>query len=201
VFVVLALCQALSGPSPAPPALLLEAARTGDKARVRALLASGTDVNASNGAGVTSLMVAAAAGHAGVVAALTDAGADLDQRDRLGRTALDRALAAGQDDVVRFLRARGAVGSGKSPGDTVCVERWAGSGFCGVIENADPARLRVRVTQVTGCADGCTADTSCSEGREVDASSVGERLWVSRSCLTRTFPGSGARQGQEQQRR
>jgi uncharacterized protein len=192
MFPALGLCLMLGSPSADSPQLLTEAARTGAVARVRALVASGANVNAADGTGLTPLMAAAAAGHSDVVALLADAGADLDIRDRLGRTALDRAMAASRTGVVRLLRARGSLGSGKSPGDTVCVERWAGSGFCGVIEGLDPARLRLRVTRVSGCAAGCAADDSCSQGKEVDPSSLGDLLWVGRSCLTRTFPGSGA---------
>jgi Ankyrin repeats (3 copies) len=193
MFSILALCLAVSTPSPPNPIqVLLEAAQAGKTEQVRGLAAAGANVDAANGEGTTPLMAAAAGGHTGVIAALADAGADLDARDRLGRTALDRALAAGYGEAVRLLRQRGAKGSGKSPGDTVCVERWAGSGFCGVIETVAPARLRVRITRVAGCGEGCEADESCSEGKEVDPSSVDDLLWVSRSCLTRTFPGSGA---------
>jgi ankyrin repeat protein len=159
---------------------------------MRLLLQAGADVDASNADGLTPLMAASQAGHLGAVSVLVEAGADLDQRDRLGRTALDLALVEGREDVGRLLRARGATGSGKSPGDTVCVERWTRDGFCGVIESVDPARLRVRITRVTGCGAGCDADAACSGGREIDPSSLGEHLWVSRSCLTRTFPGSGS---------
>jgi len=175
-----------------PTAAFLEAARSGDVRTLRALAAGGVDVNAADGSGTTPLMAAAAAGQTGALSALADAGADLDLRDRLGRTALDLALASGNDEAVRLLRQRGARGSGKSPGDTVCVERWAQSGFCGTIERVEPTRLRVRVTRVAGCGEGCGADAACSESRDIDASSVGQRLWVNRSCLTRTFPGSGA---------
>jgi Ankyrin repeats (3 copies) len=176
-----------------PSFALLHAAENGDLRTVRSLVGRGADVDQADGSGTTPLMAAAAAGRTTVVGVLADAGADLDLRDRLGRTALDRALAAGQNGVVRVLVERGAVGSGTLPGDTVCVERWAGSGFCGVIERAAPHRLRVRVSRVTGCADGCSPDDACSEGRAVDPSSVGDLLWVDRSCLTRTFPGSGSR--------
>jgi Ankyrin repeats (3 copies) len=175
-----------------PSRALQSAAENGDLRAVRALVGAGADVNLADGAGTTPLMAAAAMGRTDVVAVLADAGADVDLRDRLGRTALDRALAAGQGATVRLLIQRGAVGSGKSPGDTVCMERWAGSGFCGAIERVAPHRLRVRVTRVVGCDAACSADDSCSEGKEVDPSSVGDLLWVDRSCLTRTFPGSGS---------
>lgn len=171
---------------------LVEAARQGDVGLLRALMAAGADPNRADGAGTTPLMAAASTGRTAALAALADAGADLDVRDRLGRSALDLALASGHDEAVRLLRQRGARGSGKSPGDTVCVERWAQNGFCGTIERVEPGRLKVKVTRVTGCNRGCAPDQACSEGREVDPSSLGEYLWVSPSCLTRTFPGSGS---------
>lgn len=188
----LAVLLAVSAIDTKPISAYLAAARSGDVRTLRALAAGGADVNATDGSGTTPLMAAAAAGQTAALSALADAGADLDIRDRLGRTALDLALASGNDEAVRLLRQRGARGSGKSPGDTVCVERWAQSGFCGTIERVEPTRLRVRVTRVTGCGEGCAADAACSESRDIDPSSVGQRLWVGRSCLTRTFPGSGA---------
>jgi len=171
---------------------LVEAARQGDAGLIRALVSAGADPNRADGAGTTPLMAAASTGRTAALAALADTGADLDVRDRLGRTALDLALASGHAEAVRLLRQRGARGSGKSPGDTVCVERWAQNGFCGTIERVESGRLKVKVTRVTGCDKGCAPDHACSEDHEVDPSSLGEHLWVSVACLTRTFPGSGA---------
>jgi hypothetical protein len=188
----LAVFIAFSLNSERPTQALCRAARVGEVRALRALVAAGADVNGADGAGTTPVMAAAAAGQTAALAVLADAGADLDVRDRLGRTALDLALAAGNVDAARLLRLRGARGSGKSPGDTVCVERWAQRGFCGSIERVEPGRFRLRVTRVIGCEKGCEADQACSGGLEVDPSSVGALLWVSRSCLTRTFPGSGA---------
>jgi ankyrin repeat protein len=187
---LLAVLLALSTPGTGNARELLAAARSGDVKKVKALVTAGAEVNAADEAGTTPLMAASAAGQTSVLAALADAGADLDLRDRLGRSALDLALAAGNEDAVRLLRRRGARGSGKSPGDTVCVERWSGRGFCGTIERVEPVHFTLRVTRVTGCAEGCPADEACSEGQEIDAAQVGRVLRVSASCLTRTFPGS-----------
>jgi ankyrin repeat protein len=192
VSALLALCLALSTPTSGAGRALLDAARAGEVKKVKALVTAGADVNAADGAGTTPLMAASAAGQTFALAALADAGADLDLRDRLGRTALDLALAAGNEDAVRLLRRRGARGSGKSPGDIVCVERWSGRGFCGTIERVEPVHFTVRVTRVTGCADGCPADEACSDGQEIDPAQVGRVLRVSASCLTRTFPGSAS---------
>jgi ankyrin repeat protein len=172
---------------------LIEAARQGNLARVRALVEARVDVNAATASGTTALMEAAAAGRNDIARVLIDAGAEVDVRDRLGRTALDLALRAGQAPMVRLLRSRGAVGSGRSPGDTVCVKKWQGEGFCGVVEGVGPSRLRVRVTRVEGCVGGCAAGDVCSAGEPVNgpSESLGKLLWVPSSCLTQTYPGSG----------
>jgi len=182
----------LSASKPGQTHLLVEAAQSGNRKSVRALVAGGVDVNRAEGDGTTPALAAAASGQVPVLEALVDAGADLDLRDRLGRTALDLAQLGGHPDAVRWLRAHGALGSGKSPGDTVCVAKWAQNGFCGTIEGVEVHRLRVRVTRVEGCGGGCAADRACSDGQEILPSSVGQVFWVSRSCLTTTYPGSGA---------
>jgi hypothetical protein len=113
-------------------------------------------------------------------------------RDRQGRTALDVAERGGHADVVRLLRSRGAQGSGKSLNDTVCVRKWQGSGFCGVIDRIDGNRLLLKITTVVGCAaEGCEADAECSQGEPIVSGSLGRQVWVRNSCLTQTFPGSG----------
>lgn len=172
---------------------LVEAARRGNVAQVRALIEARADVDAATASGTTALMEAAAAGRNDIARLLIDAGADVDARDRLGRTALDVALRAGQAPMVRLLRGRGAVGSGKSPGDTVCVRKWQGDGFCGVVERVEPNRFRVRVTSVEGCLGGCATQDECSAGEPISgpSESLGRILWVPSWCLTQTYPGSG----------
>jgi hypothetical protein len=175
----------------AGPESLTEAAREGRVDQVRALLRQGVDPNVASSSGWTPLMAAAAGGRLEAAAVLLSAGADPDARDRLGRTPLDVAYRAGHADVVRALRDRGALGSGKSPNDTVCVKRWAGSGFCGAIDRIEGNRYLLRVTGVEGCDAGCAADAECSGGERIQAGSVGSRIWVRNSCFTQTYPGSG----------
>jgi ankyrin repeat protein len=136
-------------------------------------------------------MEAASAGRTEVARVLLDAGAAVDARDRLGRTALDVAETTGRADLVRLLRSRGARGSGKSVGDTACVRKWGGDGFCGVIERVEPTRFRLRVTRVEGCVGGCAPD-DCSGGDRIagPAESLDRRVWVKSWCLTQTYPGS-----------
>jgi ankyrin repeat protein len=174
-----------------PSPTLLEAARTGRLASVRALVEGGADVNGASASGVTPLMEAVSAGRTEVARVLLDAGAVVDARDRLGRTALDFAEGSGRADLARLLRSRGARGSGKSVGDTACVRKWAGDGFCGVIERVEPTRLRLRVTRVEGCVGGCDAD-ECSGGDRIagPSESLDRQVWIKSWCLTQTYPGS-----------
>lgn len=191
-----ALCLALIGsvdagaatrPSPDPELLL--AVRAGDAARVRTLLRTGHDVNASTPDGRTALFEASQRGDVALARVLLDAGADPDARDRVLGTALDAAERAGHAALARLLRARGARGSGKSWGDVVCVRRWSGAGFCGSVEAAETTRYRLRVLRIVGCSHGCPADVECSAGRNVGAAgglAADDTLWVRSWCLTHT---------------
>ena len=171
---------------------LVQAARDGREVQVRALLADGTDANAAAADGTTALMEAAAGGHGKVARLLIRAGADVDARDRLGRTALDRAEQAGRSGMVRLLRSQGGRGSGRSVGDTVCVRKWAGAGFCGLVEAVEGVRLRLRLTTVEGCENGCGPDEQCSGSTRIVSPSgdAGRVFWVPSWCLTHTYPGS-----------
>jgi uncharacterized protein len=71
-----ALAQQNSSPDGAEP--LLEAARTGDRSRVAALLDGGVDVNAQSRYGVSALGFAAERGHFDVVRLLVERGARVD---------------------------------------------------------------------------------------------------------------------------
>src|SRR5437899_3853647 len=125
---------------------LREAARRGDAARVEALVREGANVNAATASGLTPLIEAAAGGRTGVARVLIEAGADPDARHRELGTALDAAQRNGHREIVEMLRRRGARGSGKSVGDTVCVRRWSGSGFRGVIEEVAGPDYRPGIT-------------------------------------------------------
>jgi hypothetical protein len=144
--------------------------------------------DAATRSGWTPLHGAAETGVLDIARALLDADADPDLRDRVRGTSLDVAEQADHDDLARLLRDRGARGSGKSIGDTVCVRSWAGDGFCGVVDDRDRTRHRLRVTEVVGCASACEADAACSGGRSVGPGGLaaGDRVWVPTSCLTHT---------------
>jgi hypothetical protein len=185
---LMSLAAALAMAEEGSSATLAAAAARGDVASVRRLLREGVDPDRGDRAGWTALHEAARAGHEGVLRALLEAGASPDPRSRALGTPLDIAERAGRPDLARLLRAHGAVGSGKSIGDAVCVRPWQGEGYCATVEARDATRFRLRVLRVMGCSGGCPPEPSCSAGRPVGPGglSPGDVLWVPASCLTDT---------------
>lgn len=90
-----------------PEGQLVAAARTGDAAKVTALLAEGVPADARRG-GFPALHRAAQAGSVAALEALVVAGADLDATDRAGHTALARGALFGRAAAVSFLLEAGA---------------------------------------------------------------------------------------------
>ena len=87
-----------------PP--IVEAARRGDAARVKALLDGGADVNAFGSDRTTALMAAAEAGREDVARLLMDRKADVNLRNARGQTAAEVANAAGDTRLRAMLEAR-----------------------------------------------------------------------------------------------
>jgi ankyrin repeat protein len=85
-----------------------QAARTGDLAELRRLVARGQDIDAPDGHGATALMRAAHGGHLAAVEWLVEQGADLDHTAKHGLTALMLAVIAGHHRVARRLVQAGA---------------------------------------------------------------------------------------------
>ena len=97
--------------TPAPEALF-EAARTGDRPQVEALLDRGVDVNARSRYGITAVGFAAGKGHVEIVRLLAARGADLNVPDSFyGSRPVDLALRDGHIDVAIYLVSRGAQGA------------------------------------------------------------------------------------------
>ena len=88
---------------------LIQSARLGNERQVRAALAKGAQINATDSQGTTALMFAAQRGFVQIVDLLIAAGADLDlHRRQYGTTALMFAAAANRIDVCDRLLANGA---------------------------------------------------------------------------------------------
>jgi outer membrane protein assembly factor BamB len=91
---------------------LLEAARTGDRARVVALLDSGVSVNAQSRYGVNAVGFAADRGHFEIVRLLVERGADVNVADSFyGSRPIDFALRGGHLDIALYLIERGSQGA------------------------------------------------------------------------------------------
>ena len=99
--------SAVTAPPPAAP--VADAARVGDVASVRALLAEGEDANAAHGDGMSALHWAAQRGDAELARTLIQAGATVEAATRIGEyTPLHVASEAGQAELVELLLGSGA---------------------------------------------------------------------------------------------
>ena len=87
---------------------LAQAAEMRDRARVKALLVNGANVDSATESGMTPLMYAASSGSAEIVQILLDGGAQVNLKRNDGLTAIDLASFYGQMDVVLLLLERGA---------------------------------------------------------------------------------------------
>ncbi|HUF72341.1 MAG TPA: ankyrin repeat domain-containing protein [Gammaproteobacteria bacterium] len=103
---VLSFC--LLAVQPAAGASVATAARSGDLAEVRELIASGVAVNEPERDGSTAALWAAFQSDLEMLAVLIDAGADLDAANRLGVTPLLQAARTGDTPIVRALLEGGA---------------------------------------------------------------------------------------------
>lgn len=115
-----------AAPVPSLDERLLAAARAGDAACARRLLASGAKVNACDRLlRETPLHLAAGGGHAELVRLLLEAGADVLARDACGGTPLHWAAACGSVcvDEPDSDEARAAAARGAAPIDTAALAR------------------------------------------------------------------------------
>ena len=113
----------------APDSPLADAAMKGDAAAVRTLLASGADVNAARGDGMTALHWAAETGNAQIAEILVNAGAILEVTTRLGAyTPLHVAGRKGAAEVIRVLLDAGANPKGAAATGSTPLHLVAGAG-------------------------------------------------------------------------
>jgi ankyrin repeat protein len=87
---------------------LVDAAWSGDTARVQELIGTGADANSTDHNGDTALMFAVSRGYPEIMDALIKAGADVNAKDRYGLTALMFAASKGRADFVEALLGEGA---------------------------------------------------------------------------------------------
>jgi ankyrin repeat protein len=142
---------------------LLRAAKAGDIAAMKVLLAKGADPTLTTKAGVNALMLAAGLGTAEqdttgryktqaqaieAISILLDAGLDIDATDTRGKTALHGAALQGYDDVVRALARFGATldiadNEGFTPLDTALglAGGWGFAGEDSVVQASTAALL------------------------------------------------------------
>jgi hypothetical protein len=168
---------------------LIVAASAGEADKVDALLAQGAGVNATSADGRTALIAAVQNNHIEIVRSLVAAGANLNLATRGAGTALEVAEANGETEIVAMLLAAGARSSGKSVGDTVCVRPWGGDGFCGTVKSFSIRSVRIQVTKIVGCTNGCSARQECSASRLVGGIGGlrgGDQIAVPSWCLTQT---------------
>ena len=168
---------------------LVDAVAAGQLNAVRALLAAGASPNLPSSGGRTPLIEAAVRGQIEIARLLIAGGADLNIAERGAGTALEAAEREGRTELAALLRRSGARTSGRSVGDRVCVRPWKGDGYCGDVEAIDGNNYRLRVTQIVGCPDGCTALAECSGGKPVGGNGglrTGDTIVTPGSCLTHT---------------
>jgi ankyrin repeat protein len=93
---------------------LIDAVKTGQKAKVEEALNAGADIHQQDEQGWTPLNWAAGKGNAEIVSLLLDRGADVFRTGRDQRTPYNIALAAKHTDVARLLKEAESAGNGAS---------------------------------------------------------------------------------------
>jgi ankyrin repeat protein len=109
---------------------LHRAARAGDTAKVRSLLARGADVNARDGVGWTALQVAAVQNHDDIVRLLVEHGSSVDVGGGDDYPPLVLAALVRNPDMVAFLLANGADPEAKWSMNGMTALQCAADGGC-----------------------------------------------------------------------
>ena len=137
----------LPGTATAADAPLIEAATSGDAARVAALLAEGADAEAASPDGTTALHWAARAASAEAVEHLLAAGADPTIANRYGITPLALAAESGEPAVVGALLAAGADPDTATPAGETVLMVAARTGRVPVLDHLLAAGAAVEATE------------------------------------------------------
>ena len=113
---------------------LLEAAKKGDEAAVKTLLANGAEVDMRGELGKTPLMLAADKGHLSIAELLIKNGADVNAKNDLDWTALMFAAATGSTPIVRLLLEKGADPNALSRSYYTALILASGGGYPEIVE-------------------------------------------------------------------
>lgn len=139
--------QAPSTPPTASDRALSAAARSGDIATSRTLLAAGTNPDVRDSGGFTPLMLAAAGGHLDLVKLLVDR-TDVNARSTGGFTSLMLAAFGGHQTVVDLLLQQGAHPSVKNNDGVVASDLARSAGNASVADALE--RIQQDVERFTG---------------------------------------------------
>jgi len=112
----------------APGTPLAQAAATGHREGVEALLDNGFDVNAPGPGNTTALIEAVDGEHPGLVRLLLERGADVNAANSRGSTAIMIAASQGNEGIVSTLLDRGADVNAPGPGGTTALIEAADGG-------------------------------------------------------------------------
>ncbi len=137
---------------------ILDAARAGDLARVRALVeADSTQMETMNVNNKTPLIYAAQGGHLKVVAYLVGMGADLNARNSANETSLIYAVYFGHADVVAYLLDHGADPNITSSGGDTALDLAVmnkSERIIGLLAARGAVETRIPAPEVLSLADG-----------------------------------------------
>jgi ankyrin repeat protein len=157
-----ALLQAQAGRSP-----VADAAMAKDPAKVRSLLKTGVDVNASQGDGMTALHWAAMNGDGALTEMLLVAGANVRATTRIGGfTALHLAAQAGRDAAVPALVKAGAPLDARTGTGATALMLAAASGNAALVDALAAAGAALDLTET---AHGQTALMFAAAGGRAEA--------------------------------
>lgn len=137
--------RAMPAASASLEADLLAAAKMGELAKVKSLVASGVDVNITGKGGATPLGLAASRGHIDIVRALIKAGADIHWEAPEGQTVLSVAAYKRHTNVVRTLIDAGADVNAKIKSDKAPVYYQGATALFPAIRGGSIETIRVLI--------------------------------------------------------
>jgi hypothetical protein len=122
---------------------LHEAAKEGDLAKVKSLIAEGSDVNVGDENGLTPLHLAAYRGHKDVAEVLIINGANVNAADKTDSTPLHLAANKGHKDVAELLILNGANANAVTTGKGWSGTKWTPLGYAIYKSRKDIAELLI----------------------------------------------------------